>query len=163
MVKKITLLIPIIISSVIVGVLGIIFAPSDITNRNLDFSIGTIKLDNKIMNVEVADSNGEIQRWLKFRHEKLEPDSGLLLVYDKPDLYSLWLLNINYPLDLMWFDQTGNLVYTVKNTQPCDSILDSSTCTFKNTKPAKFILATSSGFIPQHNITDNSKLEILSI
>ncbi|MBA3749538.1 MAG: DUF192 domain-containing protein [Nitrosopumilus sp.] len=163
MVKKITLLIPVIISSVIIGILGIMFAPSDIKNRNLDLSIGTIKLDNKIMNVEVADSNDEIQRWLKFRHEKLDPDSGLLLVYDKPDLYSLWLLNINYPLDLLWFDKMGNLVYTVKNAQPCNNILDSSTCTFKNIKPAKFILATSSGFIPQHNITDNSKLEILSI
>jgi uncharacterized protein len=40
-----------------------------------------------------------------FRDEKLKPDSGLLLVYDKPDLYSMWLINIKYPLDLLWFDQ----------------------------------------------------------
>jgi len=163
MVKKITLLVPVIISSIIIGVLGMMFVPLDIKNRNLDFSIGTIKIDNKIMNVEVADSNSERQRWLMFRHEKLEPNSGMLLVYDKPDLYSVWLLNIRYPLDLLWFDQQGSLVYFVKNAQPCNNILDPSACTFKNTKPSKFILAASSGFIQQNNITFNSKMDTLSI
>ena len=158
MVKKITLLVPVIISSIIIGVLGMMFAPLDIKNRNLDFSIGTIKIDKKIMNVEVADSDSERQRWLMFR-----PNSGMLLVYDKPDLYSVWLLNVRYPLDLLWFDQQGSLVYAVKNAQPCDNILDPSTCTFKNTKPSKFILAASSGFIQQNNITFNSKMDTLSV
>ena len=114
MVKKITLLVPVIISSIIIGVLGMMFVPLDIKNRNLDFSVGTIKIDKKIMNVEVADSDSERQRWLMFRYEKLEPNSGMLLVYDKPDLYSVWLLNIRYPLDLLWFDQQGSLVYAVE-------------------------------------------------
>ena len=105
MVKKITLLIPVIISSIIIGVLGIMFFPADIKNGNLNFPIGTIKIDKKIMKVEIADSNIDRQRWLMFRDEKLKPDSGLLLVYDKSDLYSLWLINIKYPLDLLWFDQ----------------------------------------------------------
>jgi uncharacterized membrane protein (UPF0127 family) len=161
MVKKITLLIPIIISSIIIGVLGIMFFPADIKTGNLNFPIGTIKIDKKIMKVEIADSNIDRQRWLMFRDEKLKPDSGLLLVYDKSDLYSLWLINIKYPLDLLWFDQAGNLVYIVKNAQPCNNILDPSTCTYKNIKPAKFILATSSGFIQQNNIISKSKLEIL--
>ena len=163
MVKKITLLVPVIISSIIIGVLGMMFVPLDIKNRNLDFSVGTIKIDEKIMNVEVADSDSERQRWLMFRYEKLEPNSGMLLVYDKPDLYSVWLLNIRYPLDLLWFDQQGSLVYAVKNANPCNNILDPSTCTFKSTKPSKFILAASSGFIQQNNVTFNSKIDILSI
>src|SRR5919112_5848070 len=163
MVKKITLLVPVIISSIIIGVLGMMFVPLDIKNRNLDFSIGTIKIDKNIMNVEVADSNSERQRWLMFRNEKLEPNSGMLLVYDKPDLYSVWLLNIKYPLDLLWFDQQGSLVYTVRDAQPCDNFLDFSTCTYKNTEPSKFVLAAHSGFIQQNNITFNSKMDTLSI
>ncbi len=127
MVKKITLLVPVIISSIIIGVLGMMFVPLEIKNRNLDFSVGTIKIDKKIMNVEVADSDSERQRWLMFRYEKLEPNSGMLLVYDKPDLYSVWLLNIRYPLDLLWFDQQGSLVYAVKDANPCNNILDPST------------------------------------
>ena len=161
MVKKTTLLIPVIISSVIIGVLGIVFFPGQFNTGNLDFPIGTIKIDKKIMKVEIANSDIDRQRWLMFRDEKLNPDSGLLLVYDKPDLYSMWLINIKYPLDLLWFDQTGNLVYTVKNAQPCKNILDQTTCTFKNIKPANFVLAASSGFILQNHISNKSKLEIL--
>ena len=163
MVNKITLLVPIIVSSIIIGILGLVFVPSDIRNRNLDFSTGTIKIDDMIINVEVADSDDERQRWLMFREENLPSNSGLLLVYDKPDLYSMWLLNIRYPLDLLWFDQQGNIVYTVRDAQPCDNFLDFSACTFKNTKPSKFVLAAHSGFISQNNIANASKLEILSI
>ncbi len=163
MVNKITLLFPVIISSIIIGILGLMFVPSDIKNRNLDFSIGTIKIDDKIINVEIADSEDERQRWLMFREENQSSNSGLLLVYDKPDLYAMWLLNIRYPLDLLWFDQQGNLVYTVRDAQPCDNVLDFSTCTFKNTKPSKFVLAAHSGFINQNGITNISKLEVLSI
>ena len=72
------------------------------------------------------------------------------------------LLNIKYPLDLMWFDRNGDIVYIKKGAQPCDNILDSSKCTFKNTKPAGFVLASSSGFIQHNNITESSKLEIIS-
>ncbi len=163
MVNKITLLVPIIVSSTIIGILGLVFVPSDIRNRNLDFSTGTIKIDDMIINVEVADSDDERQRWLMFREETMSRNSGLLLVYDKPDLYSMWLLNIRYPLDLLWFDQQGNIVYTVRDAQPCDNFLDFSACTFKNTKPSKFVLAAFSGFIDQNGITNASKLEVLSI
>jgi uncharacterized membrane protein (UPF0127 family) len=73
----------------------------------------------------------------------------------------MWLINIRYSLDLLWFDQTGHLVYTVKNAQPCSNILDQSACSYKNINPAKFIFAASSGFIQRNNITDNSRLELL--
>jgi uncharacterized membrane protein (UPF0127 family) len=73
----------------------------------------------------------------------------------------MWLINIRYPLDLLWFDQSGNLVYSVKNAQPCSNILDQSTCSYKNIEPAKFIFAGSSGFIQNNDITNKSKLEIL--
>lgn len=163
MVKKITLLVPIIISAFIIGILGIVFIPSDIKNKDIDFSKGTIKLDEGLLTVEIADSDFDRQRWLTFRNEELNLNSGLLLIYDKPDLYSMWLLNIQYPLDLLWFDQLGNIVYMKKNAQPCDNIIDSSNCTFKTTEPAKFVLAASSGFIQHNNVTENSKLEIISI
>ena len=47
MVKKTTILIPVIIFSIIIGILGMIFFPLDIKNRNLIFPVGTIKIDNK--------------------------------------------------------------------------------------------------------------------
>jgi uncharacterized membrane protein (UPF0127 family) len=162
MVKKISLLIPIIISAFVIGILGIVFIPSDIKNRNTDLDKGTIKLDENLLTVEIADTDADKQRWLTFRNEKLNLNTGLLLMYDKPDLYPISLLNVKFPLDLMWFNHSGNIVYLKENAQPCNNIFDSSNCTFKNTIPAQFVLAGSSGFIQYNNISKNSKLEIIS-
>jgi uncharacterized membrane protein (UPF0127 family) len=162
MVKKISLLIPIIISAFVIGILGIVFIPSDIKNRNTDLDKGTIKLDENLLTVEIADTDADKQRWLTFRNEKLNLNTGLLLTYDKPDLYPISLLNVKFHLDLMWFNHSGNIVYLKENAQPCNNIFDSSNCTFKNTIPAQFVLAGSSGFIQYNNISKNSTLEIIS-
>jgi uncharacterized membrane protein (UPF0127 family) len=146
----------------VIGILGIVFIPSDIKNRNTDLDKGTIKIDENLLMVEIADTDADKQRWLTFRNEKLNLDTGLLLTYDKPDLYPISLLNVKFPLDLIWFDYHGSIVYVKEDAQPCDNIFDSSNCTFKNTKPAQFVLAGSSGFIQHNNISKNSKLEIIS-
>ena len=162
-VRKIIVLIPVIIGSIILGILGLTFIPEGIKNRNLDFSKGTIVINNHAIRVEIAETPAERQRWLTFRTEKLPFTSALLLVYDKSDLYSLWLLNIQFNLDLIWFDNAGNIVYMIKDAVPCSNTLDAAQCTYKNTIPSKYILATTSGFINYHNITKDSKVKIVSI
>jgi uncharacterized membrane protein (UPF0127 family) len=163
LVQKVAVLIPVIIVAVVIGVLGLIFIPSDIKHRNTTFPKGTIRIDENVIKVEIAESNADKQRWLMFREQKLPLDSAMILVYEKPDLYSMWLLNIEYDLDLIWFDEEGNIVYMVKSAPPCENTLDAASCTYKNTKPAKYILAATSGFIDEHEITERSKLTIISI
>jgi uncharacterized membrane protein (UPF0127 family) len=98
-----------------------------------------------------------------FRQERLPLNSAMILIYDKLDLYTMWLLNIEYNLDLIWFDESGNVVYIVKDASPCKNTLDTSNCTYKNTKPAKYVVAAASGFIDEHKITGESKMTIISI
>jgi uncharacterized membrane protein (UPF0127 family) len=163
LVRKAAVLIPAALVSFSIGLAGIIFIPDEIKNRQIAFDIGTIKIDNSIVNVEIAESDAERQRWLMFREDKFQLNSGMILVYPQVDLYGLWLLNILYNLDIMWFDENGNLIYMIKNAKPCESILDPQKCTFKTTIPAKYIVVSSSGFIKENNITNLSKLTIISI
>jgi uncharacterized membrane protein (UPF0127 family) len=95
--------------------------------------------------------------------EKLPLTSGMILIYDRSDLYAMWLLNIDYNLDLLWFDAKGNLVYTVKDAQICKNALDTVNCTYKNTIPAKYVIAATSGFITKHNINKESKMTVISL
>jgi len=162
-VRKITVLVPVIVACVILGVLGLTFIPEGIKNRNLEFSKGTIAINNQSISAEIAETPAERQRWLTFRTEELPLNSSLLLVYDKPDLYSLWLLNIHFNLDLIWFDDYGNIVYIKQGVVPCKNTLDAAQCTYKNTMPAKYVLAATTGFINYHNITKDSKIKLISI
>ncbi len=122
---------------------------------------GTIKIDNLIINVEIAESDSERQMWLMFREDKFPSDSGMILIYPKLDLHSLWLLNIQYNLDIMWFDRDGNLVFMIKDAKPCENPLDPQNCTYKTTIPAKYIVVSTEGFIDKNNITNTSKMTIL--
>ena len=117
-------LVPVIIASIILGVLGLTFVPEGIKSRNLEFSKGTVVINNHSISAEIAETPAERQRWLTFRTEKYHFSSALLLVYDKSDLYSLWLLNIQFNLDLIWFDNAGNIVYMIKDAVPCKNALD---------------------------------------
>jgi uncharacterized protein len=72
-------------------------------------------------------------------------------------------LNIQFNVDLVWLDEQANIVYVVKNASPCKTALDVTGCTYKNIKPAKYILAATAGFIDFYNITNNSRIKIISI
>ena len=163
MVSKTTVLLPTIIAVVILGVLGLLFIPLSIKDKKIDFPKGTLRIDNNTIQVEVADTPAARQRWLTFRDDKLPLDSAIMLVYDKPDLYSLWLLNIQFNIDLLWLDEKGNIVYIIKNVSPCKTPLDAARCTYKNTRPAKYILAATAGFVDHYNITNHSSFKIISI
>ena len=163
MANKSAILIPTIIGAIIIGILGIVFIPHDKKTKDIDFPLGTVKIDDKVMTVEVADEPITKRIWLMFRDKRIPYNSAMLLVYDNLGLYSIRMLNIQYNLDLLWFDEKGNLVYMKENVEPCKFVLDPNSCTYKNILPSKYVMASTSGFIKYNNITINSSLAIISI
>jgi len=163
MVHKIVVLVPVLIAAIALGTLGLLFVPPGVKNAPTGFPVGAVSINHDAIKVEVAKSSAEKERWLMFRHEKMPFNSAMILVYDKPDLYSMWLLNIDYNLDLIWFDENGNVVYMVKDVPPCKSTFDMADCTYKNTEPAKYVIAATSGFIDKHHVNKDSRLTITLI
>lgn len=163
MVGKIAVIIPVLVAAVTIGSLGLVFIPQEIKNKQIDFAEGTVRIDDDVIKVEIAESRADKQRWLMFREERLPLNSAMILVYEKSDLYSMWLLNIEYNLDLIWINENGNIVYMVKDAEPCKNTFDAASCTYKNTKAAKYIIAAASGFIEEHDITEKSIMTIISI
>src|SRR5688500_19276659 len=94
-------LIPYSLVSFFIRIACIIFVSDEIKNKPLDFDKGTIKIGNSVINVEIAESDAERQRWLMFRNEEFPLNSAMILAYPKSDLYALWLLNIQYNIDIM--------------------------------------------------------------
>jgi len=77
----------------------------------------------------------------------------------------MWMLNMQFPLDLIWFDSKGDVVHIEKNAEPCKSALETMSCTFQNAekKKAQYVLEVTAGFVDKFNITEKSKLQIISI
>jgi len=72
---------------------------------------------------------------------------------------------MQFPLDIIWFDNNGNIVHIEKNIQPCKTALETATCqSYKGGGVhAQYVLEVTAGFIDKFGVDENSKLEIISI
>jgi uncharacterized membrane protein (UPF0127 family) len=156
-------LIPIFIAAVIIGVVGLMTLPSESKLESVEFPLGTIMVDEIALQVQIADSEPRRIRGLMFQ-DQLPYDQGMIFVFEKPGLYSLWMLNMQFSLDMIWFDQDGKIVHIEKDVPPCKTALEITTCqSIVPDKEAVYVLEVTSGFIDQNNITKDSVLKIISI
>ena len=88
MAKRAQVLIPIIIAATIIGIAGMLSLPTEVKLQQVDFPVGTIKIDDIILSVMIADTEANMARGLMFE-EKLPYDKGMLFVFDKPDTRSM--------------------------------------------------------------------------
>ena len=156
-------LIPIAIAAVIIGVVGMMSMPKDVKLEQAEFPKGIIKIDGITLQAQIADTKPLQMRGLMFQN-KLPYDQGMLFIFQDEGVRSMWMLNMQFSLDVLWIDSQGNVVHIEKDTQPCKSAVETMTCTFTNgeSKPAKYVLEVTSGFVDKYNIKENSKLEIIS-
>ena len=161
---RLQVLIPIGIAAVIVGIAGVASMPSEVKLEQVNFPVGTIKLDEKFLEVQIADTEPRKVRGLMFQ-ETLPYDQGMLFVFDEPGERSMWMLNMQFNLDIIWFDQNGNVVEILKDVLPCKTPLEVMSCTSDgiSANNAKYVLEVTSGFVDKFDIDTNSKLEIISI
>ncbi|MEC4848577.1 MAG: DUF192 domain-containing protein [Nitrosarchaeum sp.] len=156
-------LIPVAIAAVIIGAVGLMSLPSDSKLESVQFPRGTIKIDDIALQVQVADTEPRRVRGLMFQ-DQLPYDQGMIFVFDEVGVYSLWMLNMQFSLDMIWFDQNGNIIHIEKDVPPCKTALETMTCqSFTPDGKALYILEVTSGFVDRFNITKDSKLSIISI
>jgi uncharacterized membrane protein (UPF0127 family) len=157
-------LIPIAIAAVIIGVVGMMALPKDIKLEQSEFPQGIVKIDDVMLQVQIADTKPLQTRGLMFQ-EKLPYDQGMLFIFEDEGIRSMWMLNMQFSLDVLWLDAQGNVVHIEKDTQPCKSALETMACTFTNGngEEAKYVLEVTAGFVDKFNITESSKLEIISV
>ena len=164
---RLQVLIPIGIAAVIVGVAGIVSLPSEVRiDANSDFLMGTVQLDEKILQVYIADTDPRRMRGLMWETQDfLADDKGMLFVFGEPGNRSMWMKNMQFHLDILWFDENGNVVSIEKNVPPCITPLEVMSCKSDGVSAdnAQYVLELTAGFIDQYGITENSQLQLISI
>src|SRR3990170_8877447 len=123
MTTRIQVLVPITIAAVIVGLAGIMSLPSDVKLESVEFPRGIVKIDGVVLEVQIADTDPRRARGLMFQ-EQLPFDEGMLLVFDDANKRSIWMLNMQFPLDVIWIDDNSMVVFIEKNVPPCKTTLE---------------------------------------
>ena len=99
-----------------------------------------------------------------FQNE-LSYNEGMLFVFDESNTRPMWMLNMLFNLDIIWFDENSNVVAIEKDVPPCRTTIEVVACRENGVSGdnAKYVLEVTSGFVDKFNITENSKMEIISI
>ena len=152
------------IAAFIVGIAGILSIPSDVKLESVEFPRGTVKIDDVVLEVQIADTDPRRVRGLMFQ-EKLPFDEGMLFVFEGEQRRSIWMQSMQFSLDILWIDGNGNVVYIEKNVPQCKTVVETVTCpSYKgNNKFAKYVLEVTAGFVDEFKINEDSTLEIISI
>ncbi|MGB6463286.1 MAG: DUF192 domain-containing protein [Nitrosotalea sp.] len=124
-----------------------------------NFLKGKIKIDNMTLDVQIADTPDRMTEGLQFQ-QQLPYNQGMIFIFPQSQVVSMWMIDMQFPLDMIWFDSNGNVVDIEKNLPPCN---DNSTCTIYNgqTQNAKYVLEVTGGFADKFNITKNSRFVLL--
>ena len=105
--------------------------------------------------VELAETVDEKVRGLMFR-EHLDPDKGMLFVYQEEGRRSFWMKNTLIPLDIIWIDEDKKAVFIAVDVQPSGS---EPHPTINPDVDAKYVLELNAGTAEKIGLAVGDKLE----
>ncbi|MCL4436545.1 MAG: DUF192 domain-containing protein [Thaumarchaeota archaeon] len=140
----------------IVGALLIAEGPS----RSLGFTEpvkeAQVDVNGKKIQVEIADTQDKRSLGLSLR-DSLPKDHGMLFIFDDEGIYSFWMKNMEFNLDIIWINSAGTVVHVEKNLKPCLEICPS----YESEKPARYVLEVNSGVSDELGIREGATVKII--
>jgi len=129
----------------IIGILGLLVLASFLVAPQQKETTAVLFSDGTKITAEIADDDKEQELGLSNR-DALDYNKGMLFVFDYENNWAFWMKDMRFPIDMIWLNTDGNIVYIQKNAQPCKEGCDS----FVSNKPAKYVVEVNSGFADKH-------------
>lgn len=78
----------------------------------------------------------------------LNDDEAMLFVFDQDGRWSIWMKDMNFPIDIVWLDANQKVIYVVKNASP-----DSYPATvFTPKTSARYVVEIKAGMVDRQRI-----------
>jgi hypothetical protein len=101
-----------------------------------------------VLTVELAETSTAQEKGLSGR-SSMPVDYGMLFVMQHPDYWGFWMVDMKFPLDIIWFNSTRQVVFTEPNLPPCTP----QNCPVVTpTSKALYVLEVNAGFMASHQI-----------
>lgn len=115
----------------------------------------TLALPNgPTLSVEVAKTVEDRQKGLSFR-EKLARNAAMLFVYEQPQVVNMWMKDCSIPLDMIFMNKVGEIVYIQEKTVPY------SLTHITSPDNVKYVLEVNSGIVNEYKIKVSQKINIV--
>ncbi len=111
-----------------------------------------------VLQSEVADTPEKLRFGLAFR-PNLPEGEAMLHIFGESGLHRVWTKGFQFPVDILWVDESKIVVHLEKNVPPC-----SERPCIGNGPPqndARYILVTNEGFIARAKVTVGNQLKFI--
>lgn len=107
---------------------------------------------SECLRLETVSSSKAIMKGLSGR-SSLQRDQGMLFVFEKPGKYCFWMKDMNFPIDIIWINESKKVVTVKENVKP-ESYPDS----FCPSESARYVIEVNAGRSRVMQIFENSRL-----
>jgi uncharacterized membrane protein (UPF0127 family) len=108
------------------------------------------------VSVEVVRTDADRARGLMYR-PKLDPDAGMLFVFDETEDHSFWMKNTLIPLDMIFIDDGGRIVGVVERAEPLTETPRTAG------KPSRFVLEVNGGWCAAHGVRPGDRVRFENV
>ncbi len=122
------------------------FAAADNVTFERDELQITTKNGTQKFNTEIAQSNAQLEKGLMYR-EKIAEDESMLFLFPKDMKIAMWMKNTLIPLDMLFIDKSGKIIYIAHDTKPNSLDVISAGAT-----PVRAVLEIGGGIAQKKNI-----------
>jgi uncharacterized membrane protein (UPF0127 family) len=104
--------------------------------------------------IEVVDTPEARERGLSGR-EVIPDDYGMLFVFEMADEYGFWMKDMQVPIDIVWIDDDGQVVYIQHELSP-----DTYPAIYAPPVPARYVLETRAGYVRERGWEAGTRLDL---
>jgi len=109
-------------------------------------SFSRIRIDDVYLDVELAKSPAQKILGLSGR-ESLQENQGMLFIFDKEGIYTFWMKDMKFSIDIIWIGEGMEVVDITRNISP-----DSFPQQFKSKLPSKYVLEVNAGWAESRDV-----------
>jgi uncharacterized membrane protein (UPF0127 family) len=112
-----------------------------------------------VYRLELARTPEEQQMGLMFR-ESLTEHAGMIFLFNDGGAHPFWMKNTMIPLDMIWLDSEGKVLFVSADTPPCKA----DPCpSYGPTTPTANVLEIAGGMAKKEGIAVGSVLKLLDV
>jgi uncharacterized protein len=113
-----------------------------------------ISINGNSIAVEIVDTPQKRSKGLSGRESIGEDVEGLLFVFEDSDTYGIWMKDMNFSIDVLWFNSDRNLVYIEESMHP-----ETYPDVFRPKEDSLYVLELDAGYVKDFDIKIGDKFD----
>lgn len=119
---------------------------------------GTVKIKDKTIKVEVVKTSVDTQIGLS-KKRSLGDDRGMLFIFSKPDYYSFWMRNMQFPIDMIFI--RGDKIVTIHEKVAAPKTKDETNLPiYRPEQPVDKVLEIKAGVAEKNGFREDDRVDI---